>query len=95
MLAVDAAARRVYLVNTKDSMRFHTTLIFPAALAGSLLLNTAQAENIVTIGHVAATSGPIAHLGKDNENGARMAVDEVNAKGLIIGGKRYKLVLQA
>ena len=55
----------------------------------------AQAQNVVTIGHVAATSGAIAHLGKDNENGARMAVDEVNAKGLIIGGKRYKLVMQA
>jgi branched-chain amino acid transport system substrate-binding protein len=44
---------------------------------------------------VAATSGAIAHLGKDNENGARMAVDELNAKGLVIGGKRYKIVLQA
>ena len=62
------------------------------ALAAS---GAAQAQNIVTIGHVAATSGAIAHLGKDNENGARMAVDEVNAKGLVIGGKRYKLVMQA
>jgi branched-chain amino acid transport system substrate-binding protein len=25
-------------------------------------------------------SGPNAHMGKDNENGARMAVDELNAK---------------
>ncbi|WP_295996986.1 branched-chain amino acid ABC transporter substrate-binding protein [Rugamonas sp.] len=55
----------------------------------------AWADDIIKIGHVAATSGPIAHLGKDNENGARMAVDELNAKGLVIGGKRYKLVLQA
>lgn len=55
----------------------------------------AQAQDVITIGHVAATSGAIAHLGKDNENGARMAVDEVNAKGLVIGGKRYKLVMQA
>ena len=54
-----------------------------------------HAQNVVTIGHVAATTGAIAHLGKDNENGARMAVDEVNAKGLVIGGKRYKLVMQA
>jgi branched-chain amino acid transport system substrate-binding protein len=44
---------------------------------------------------VAATSGPIAHLGKDNENGARMAVEELNAKGVVIGGKKYKIVLQA
>ena len=54
----------------------------------------AQAEEIVKIGHVAATSGAIAHLGKDNENGARMAVDELNAKGVVIGGKKYKIVLQ-
>ncbi len=55
----------------------------------------ARAEAVITIGHVAATSGPIAHLGKDNENGARMAVDELNAKGVLIGGKKYKIVLQA
>src|SRR3954468_2245946 len=66
------------------------------ALALALLaMGAAQAEEIITIGHVAATSGAIAHLGKDNENGARMAVDEINARGLTIGGKRYRLVLQA
>nr|WP_315393507.1 branched-chain amino acid ABC transporter substrate-binding protein [uncultured Duganella sp.] len=62
------------------------------ALAGTA---PAHAEDIVKIGHVAATSGPIAHLGKDNENGARMAVDELNAKGVVIGGKKYRIVLQA
>ncbi|WGG52843.1 branched-chain amino acid ABC transporter substrate-binding protein [Rugamonas sp. DEMB1] len=55
----------------------------------------ARADEVIKIGHVAATSGPIAHLGKDNENGARMAVDELNAKGVLIGGKRYRVVLQA
>jgi len=29
-----------------------------------------MAQNVVTIGHVGPTSGAIAHLGKDNENGA-------------------------
>ncbi|SHH19256.1 branched-chain amino acid ABC transporter substrate-binding protein [Massilia sp. CF038] len=60
-----------------------------------LAASAVQAEDVVRIGHVAATSGAIAHLGKDNENGARMAVEEVNAKGLVIGGKRYRLALQA
>ncbi|MTV36077.1 branched-chain amino acid ABC transporter substrate-binding protein [Duganella radicis] len=55
----------------------------------------AHAEDIIKIGHVAATSGPIAHLGKDNENGARMAVEELNAKGVLIGGKKYKVVMLA
>ena len=70
---------------------------FKASLLSLSLLATlpAQAQDILKIGHVAATSGAIAHLGKDNENGARMAVDELNAKGVIIGGKRYKVVLQA
>ncbi len=62
-----------------------------ALLAGSL---HAQ-EMVVKIGHVAPTSGGIAHLGKDNEFGARMAVDELNAKGVKIGGKAVKFELLA
>ncbi len=54
-----------------------------------------QAQDVIRIGHVAATSGAIAHLGKDNENGARMAVEELNAKGVLIAGKRYQVVLLA
>ena len=53
------------------------------------------AEAVVKIGHVAPTSGNQAHLGKDNENGARMAIDELNAKGLTIDGKKIKFELLA
>ena len=49
----------------------------------------------VKIGHVGPTSGAIAHLGKDNENGARMAIDELNAAGLKIDGKVAKFELLA
>src|SRR5450631_3962708 len=52
-------------------------------------------DMVVKIGHVAPTSGAIAHLGKDNENGARMAIDELNAKGTMIGGKKVKFELLA
>jgi branched-chain amino acid transport system substrate-binding protein len=38
---------------------------------------------------------PGAHQGKDIENGARMAIDDLNAKGIVIGGKKIKWVLQA
>jgi branched-chain amino acid transport system substrate-binding protein len=56
----------------------------------------APAEEVVKIGHVAPLTGQIAHLGKDNENGARMAVDEINgAGGLKVGDKTYKLELAA
>jgi branched-chain amino acid transport system substrate-binding protein len=52
-------------------------------------------DMVVKIGHVGPTSGSIAHLGKDNENGARMAIDELNAKGVMIGGKKVKFELLA
>ena len=52
-------------------------------------------EVTVKIGHVAPMTGPQAHLGKDNENGARQAIDELNAKGLEIGGAKVKFELLA
>jgi branched-chain amino acid transport system substrate-binding protein len=53
----------------------------------------AQAQEVVKIGHVAATSGPSAHLGKDDELGAKMAIEDLNAKGFKINGKVVKFVL--
>jgi branched-chain amino acid transport system substrate-binding protein len=44
----------------------------------------APAETVVKIGHVGPLTGGIAHLGKDNENGVRLALDEANAKGVTI-----------
>jgi branched-chain amino acid transport system substrate-binding protein len=67
-----------------------------AAAAVALLTGAVSAQDLVVrIGHVAPTSGGIAHLGKDNENGARMAIDELNAKGVTIGGKKAKFELLA
>jgi branched-chain amino acid transport system substrate-binding protein len=69
-----------------------------AVVAAALVVvgGAAYAQDmVVKIGHVGPTSGAIAHLGKDNENGARMAVDELNAKGVTIGGKKVKLELLA
>jgi len=61
------------------------------AAAALLIAGAASAQDmVVKIGHVGPTSGGIAHLGKDNEMGARMAIDELNAKGVSIGGKKVK-----
>ncbi len=49
----------------------------------------------IKIGHVAPLTGGIAHLGKDNENGARLAIDEANEAKIKIGGKEAKFVLVA
>ena len=51
------------------------------------------AEVVVKLGHVGPLTGGIAHLGKDNENGAQLAVNEANAKGVTIGGTKVKFEL--
>ena len=67
-----------------------------AAAAAAIFAGSVSAQDmIVKIGHVGPTSGGIAHLGKDNENGARMAIDDLNAKGVTIGGKKVKFELIA
>ena len=49
----------------------------------------------IKIGHVGPLTGAIAHLGKDNENGARLAIEEANAAKIKIDGKEAKFVLVA
>ena len=71
-------------------MKFKFTVL--AAVVSFSGLTYAQ-DMVVKIGHVGPISGSIAHLGKDNENGAKMAVEELNAKGVMIGGKKVKLEL--
>ncbi|UCV15384.1 branched-chain amino acid ABC transporter substrate-binding protein [Quatrionicoccus australiensis] len=55
----------------------------------------AKPEVVVKLGHVAPMTGPQAHLGKDNENAAKLAVDELNAQGMEIGGAKVKFELLA
>ena len=66
-----------------------------AAAVVALASSVAMAQTVVTIAHVGPTSGAIAHLGKDNENGAKMAVEELNAAGVTIGGQKVTLKLMA
>lgn len=53
----------------------------------------AAAELVVKIGAAAPLTGPQAHIGKDNENGTRMAIEDANAKGITIGDKKVRLEL--
>ena len=69
--------------------------VFVAAAASLIAGSVFAQDMVVRIGHVAPTSGTIAHLGRDNENGARMAIDDLNAKGVTIGGKKVKFELLA
>jgi len=75
-------------------MHFSLKLTAVAALATFSGLTLAQ-EQVVKIGHVGPVSGAIAHLGKDNEYGARLAIEELDAKGVSINGKKIKFELVA
>jgi len=52
-------------------------------------------SQLVLIGQVSPLTGPQAHLGKDNENGARLALEEINAAGLMLGGKKVVLDMKS
>lgn len=50
-------------------------------------------ELVVKIGASAPLTGPQAHIGKDNENGTRMAIEDANAKGLTLAGQKVRFEL--
>jgi len=52
-----------------------------------------HAQTVIKIGHVAPLTGNQAHLGKDNENGARLAIEDLNEKKIKIGGQEVKFEL--
>ena len=64
----------------------------PAATAPAAPVAAAPAPAgdtlVVKIGHVGPVSGAQAHYGKDNENGVRMAIEDLNKQGVMIGGKK-------
>src|SRR3954467_1015657 len=75
-------------------MKLKYKLTVAAAIAAVGAVASAQ-ETVVKIGHVAPLSGAQAHYGKDNENGVRMAIEDLNAQGVTIGGKKVKFEIQA
>ncbi|MBU6466603.1 MAG: branched-chain amino acid ABC transporter substrate-binding protein, partial [Burkholderiales bacterium] len=67
-----------------------------AVLVALAFAGPAQAQTqVVTIGHSGPLSGANAFAGKDNENGVRMAVEELNAKKIKVGGKTLEFKLDS
>jgi ABC-type branched-subunit amino acid transport system substrate-binding protein len=64
-----------------------------AMILAGLAASAYAQEVVVKIGHTGPLSGSQAFAGKDNENGARLAVEELNAKPVTIGGKKVKFEL--
>jgi len=77
----------------------HTTLGITVLAAAVTLISCGEqkppAGVEIRIGHVGPLTGGIAHLGKDNENGARLAVEEANAGRIRIDGKEVKFTFLA
>lgn len=84
--------------------RHHTPIRFAPLLAASVLLfslqgckNDDSSQNTTTgeivIGHVASLQGDTATFGTSSEEGIRLALDEVNQKG-VLGGRKIKVVTE-
>ncbi|TFW32867.1 branched-chain amino acid ABC transporter substrate-binding protein [Massilia horti] len=74
----------------EERMKKQTVAVVALAFAGA-----ASAQEVVKIGHASGVTGPVAYFGKDDENGARMAVEALNARGVVIGGKKVRFELVA
>ena len=67
----------------------------PLALAALFAAQASAAEQIVKIGVSGPLSGANAFAGKDNENGVRLAIEELNAQKIQVGGNVLRFVLQS
>lgn len=75
-------------------MNFNIKVVTITGIAA--LLSSAPAlsqDMIVKLGHVSPMSGGQAHYGRDNANGAILAVEDLNAKGVTIDGKKVTFQL--
>ncbi len=75
--------------------RFHLSLVAAAAATVACTAALAQDVQVVKIAHAGPLSGGIAHIGKDTENGVRLALDDLNAQNLVIGGKKIRFEIAA
>ncbi|MGF6572543.1 amino acid/amide ABC transporter substrate-binding protein, HAAT family [Paraburkholderia fungorum] len=55
----------------------------------------ALADTTVKIGQVSPLTGELAHIGKDDENGVRLAIEDLNSRKLRIGGQQVTFVLDS
>jgi len=79
------------MFQTLKPLRLALSIAVSAAFATSA--GFVHAQTVIKIGHVGPLTGNLAHLGKDNENGARLAIEDLNEKKIKIGGQEVKFEL--
>ena len=90
-LSLIAAAMLTMTACGKQEPAATETTSAPASAAAAAPA-PAPAGDVIKIGQASPLTGNIAHLGKDNEHGVQMAIDEINeAGGVDIAGKKMKL----
>jgi len=67
------------------------------ALAGLTMAASpaAMADVVVKLGFAGPLTGPVSHLGKDEQYGAQLALDDANARGVVLGGQKVRFELLA
>jgi branched-chain amino acid transport system substrate-binding protein len=68
---------------------------FVALAAAGTLAGALHAQDAIRIGFASPLTGGQASYGKDNQNGAELAIRELNAQNMRIGGKPARFELQA
>lgn len=87
--------RKMIGISLYSEIIMHIKSVVTAVFTTCAVMSSAYAVEtiVVKIGHVGPITGPSAHLGKDNENGARLAVEELNQKTFMIGNKEARFEL--
>ena len=75
-----------------DGYRPARSILAAFIAAAGLAIGPALAADPVKIGHVAALSGGSAQSGEAITRGLTIAIDEINAKGGVLGGRKLELV---
>ena len=78
--------------STLERYRPANILLTAVIAVAGLAVGPALAADPVKIGHVAALSGGSAQSGEAITRGLTIAIDEINAKGGVLGGRKLELV---
>ena len=80
------------MLGTRHRISHRTRLRLIALACGALLAGPLAAAETVKIGFVTALSGQSAKAGEAINRGLSIAIDEINAKGGVLGGRQLELV---
>lgn len=74
--------------------RSPVSLLFAAAAVLLLTTGAVRAQEPIVVGQFASLTGSEATFGKNSDNGVQLAVDEINAGGGLLGGRKIKVVTE-